>query len=102
MFDINELKAKKVDELQVIAKNLNIKKKSQQKKMELIYSILDHQADNSAMQKNENRKEAADTDAKKPSPKRENKNPYEVKAGKAQKKQQRQPVNTEEKKTRQK
>ena len=26
MFDINELKAKKVDELQVIAKNLNIKK----------------------------------------------------------------------------
>ena len=99
MFDINELKAKKVDELQVIAKNLNIKKISQQKKMELIYSILDHQADNSAMQKNENPKAAADTDAKKPSPKRENKNPDEVKAGKAQNQQQRKPVKAEEKKS---
>lgn len=100
MFDINELKAKKVDELQVIAKNLNIKKISQQKKMELIYSILDHQADNSAMQKNENTKAAADTDAKKkPSPKRENKNPDDVKAGKAQNQQQRKPVKAEEKKS---
>ena len=100
MFDINELKAKKVDELQVIAKNLNIKKISQQKKMELIYSILDHQADNSAMQKNENPKAAADTDAnKKPSPKRENKNPDDVKAGKAQNQQQRKPMKAEEKKS---
>lgn len=99
MFDINELKAKKVDELQVIAKNLNIKKISQQKKMELIYSILDHQADNSAMQKNENTKAAADTDAKKLSPKRENKNADEVKAGKAQNQQQRKPVKAEEKKS---
>lgn len=100
MFDINELKAKKVDELQVIAKNLNIKKISQQKKMELIYSILDHQADNSAMQKNENPKAAADTNAnKKPSPKRENKNPDDVKAGKAQNQQQRKPMKAEEKKS---
>lgn len=100
MFDINELKAKKVDELQVIAKNLNIKKISQQKKMELIYSILDHQADNSAMQKNENSKAAADTNAnKKPSPKRENKNPDDVKAGKAQNQQQRKPMKAEEKKS---
>lgn len=100
MFDINELKAKKVDELQVIAKNLNIKKISQQKKIELIYSILDHQADNSAMQKNENPKAAADTNAnKKPSPKRENKNPDDVKAGKAQNQQQRKPMKAEEKKS---
>jgi len=100
MFDINELKAKKVDELQVIAKNLNIKKISQQKKIELIYSILDHQADNSAMQKNENLKAAADTNAnKKPSPKRENKNPDDVKAGKAQNQQQRKPMKAEEKKS---
>ena len=100
MFDINELKAKKVDELQVIAKNLNIKKISQQKKMELIYSILDHQADNSAMQKNENSKAAADTNAnKKPSPKRENKNPDDVKAGNAQNQQQRKPMKAEEKKS---
>ncbi|MBA5629466.1 transcription termination factor Rho [Moheibacter lacus] len=53
MFDLNELKTKKVDELQEIAGNLDIKKAKQQKKMDLIYSILDHQADNSALQKNE-------------------------------------------------
>ena len=53
MFDLNELKTKKVDELQEIATNLDIKKAKQQKKMDLIYSILDHQADNSAQQKSE-------------------------------------------------
>lgn len=54
MFDLNELKAKKVDELQLIAEDLKIKKVKQQKKMDLIYSILDHQADTSAQQKQEN------------------------------------------------
>jgi len=54
MFDLNELKSKKLDELQEIATNLKIKKVRQLKKMELIYSILDHQADNSAQKKNEN------------------------------------------------
>lgn len=54
MFDLNELKTKKVDELQEIASNLKIKKVKQQKKMDLIYSILDHQADNSAQEKTEN------------------------------------------------
>ena len=54
MFDLNELKTKKVDELQEIATNLDIKKAKQQKKMDLIHSILDHQADNSSQQKNEN------------------------------------------------
>lgn len=53
MFDLNELKTKKVDELQEIASGLKIKKVKQQKKMELIYSILDHQADSSAQQKKE-------------------------------------------------
>ena len=54
MFDINELKSKKLDELQEIAGGLKIKKVKQQKKMDLIYSILDHQADHSAQKKNEN------------------------------------------------
>lgn len=54
MFDLNELKSKKLDELQEIAIGLKLKKVKQQKKMELIYSILDHQADNSAQKKNEN------------------------------------------------
>src|SRR5690606_13248920 len=54
MFDLNELKSKKLDELQEIATGLKLKKVKQQKKMELIYSILDHQADNSAQKKNEN------------------------------------------------
>ena len=53
MFDLNELKTKKVDELQEIATGLKIKKVRQQKKIELIYSILDSQAANSAQQKNE-------------------------------------------------
>src|SRR5690625_7629559 len=52
------------------------------------------------MQKNENLKAAADTNAnKKPSPKRENKNPDDVKAGKAQNQQQRKPMKAEEKKS---
>ncbi len=54
MFDLNDLKSKKLDELQEIATGLKLKKVKQQKKMELIYSILDHQADNSAQKKNEN------------------------------------------------
>ena len=44
MFDVAELKAKKLDELQVIAKSLGLKKVTQIKKQDLIYSILDLQA----------------------------------------------------------
>lgn len=58
MFDINELKSKKLDELQEIAGGLKIKRARQQKKMDLIYSILDHQADHSAQKKNKNTAEA--------------------------------------------
>lgn len=68
MFDLNELKAKKVDELQEIATNLKVKKVKQQKKMELIYSILDHQADNSALLKNE--KETTEITPKRPTVKK--------------------------------
>src|SRR5690606_15976198 len=57
MFNINKLKNKKLDELQSIASDLKIKKVKQQKKMDLIYNILDHQADTSSKNKNENNTE---------------------------------------------
>lgn len=41
MFDLNELKSKKLDELQEIANNLKIKKYKQLKKLELINTILE-------------------------------------------------------------
>jgi transcription termination factor Rho len=46
MFEISELKAKKLPELQDIAKTLNVPKFRTQKKLELVYQILDHQAAN--------------------------------------------------------
>ncbi|MFA7449017.1 MAG: transcription termination factor Rho [Weeksellaceae bacterium] len=58
MFDLNELKTKKVDELQEIATNLKVKKVKQQLKMDLIYSILDQQADVAAKIKQENEEKA--------------------------------------------
>ena len=82
MFDLNELKAKKVDELLEIATNLKIKRAKQQKKMELIYSILDHQADNSAQEKTENEKDG-ENKAKRPrkkfTPQESSNSPKEVK-----------------------
>lgn len=53
MFDLNELKEKKVEDLQQIASDLKIKKVKQQKKMDLIYSILDVQAAHLAQKKQE-------------------------------------------------
>jgi transcription termination factor Rho len=58
MFDLNELKAKKLDELQVIAENLNVKKIKQVKKQDLINSIVEAQTPNPT-------KETADVDASK-------------------------------------
>lgn len=82
MFDLNELKTKKVDELLEIATNLKIKKAKQQKKMDLIYSILDHQADNSAQEKTENEKDG-ENKAKRPrkkfTPQESSNSPKEVK-----------------------
>ncbi|MFO7718989.1 MAG: transcription termination factor Rho [Gillisia sp.] len=48
MFEISELKAKKLPELQDIAKSLNVPKYRTQKKLDLVYQILDHQAANPA------------------------------------------------------
>ncbi len=46
MLDISELKAKKLPELQEIAKNLNVPKYRTLKKLDLVYQILDYQAAN--------------------------------------------------------
>lgn len=46
MFEISDLKAKKLPELQDIAKSLNVPKFRAQKKLDLVYQILDYQAAN--------------------------------------------------------
>jgi len=46
MFEISDLKSKKLPELQEIAKGLNIPKYKTQKKLDLVYQILDVQAAN--------------------------------------------------------
>ncbi len=46
MLEISELKAKKLPELQEIAKNLNVPKFRSLKKLDLVYQILDYQAAN--------------------------------------------------------
>ena len=46
MLEISELKAKKLPELQEIAKNLNVPKFRTLKKLDLVYQILDYQAAN--------------------------------------------------------
>jgi len=65
MFEISQLKAKKLPELQDIAKQLNVPKYRSMKKLDLVYQILDYQAANpSAI------KATTDSDSKpKPEPK---------------------------------
>ena len=67
MFEISQLKEKKLPELQEIAKNLNISKYRSLKKLDLVYKILDYQAANPKAVK------PAEKEARpqKPKPKRE-------------------------------
>lgn len=53
MFEISELKAKTIAELQQIAKSIGLKKISQLKKLDLVYQILDTQAANPTKTKTE-------------------------------------------------
>ena len=53
MFEISELKAKKLPELQEIAKKLNVPKYRSLKKLDLVYQILDVQATNPEVIKKE-------------------------------------------------
>ena len=48
MFDISELKTKKLPELQELAKSLSVPKYRSLKKLDLVYQILDYQAANPA------------------------------------------------------
>ena len=50
MYKLDELNAKKVADLKVIAEELNIKKFDKLKKQDLAYAILDHQAENAKSQ----------------------------------------------------
>jgi transcription termination factor Rho len=64
MFEISQLKEKKLPELQEIAKELNISKYRTLKKLDLVYQILDHQAANPTTP-------SVSKDDKKPRPRRE-------------------------------
>ncbi|WP_179333292.1 transcription termination factor Rho [Winogradskyella costae] len=73
MFEISQLKAKKLPELQEIAKQLNVPKYRTQKKLDLVYQILDYQAANpSAVKANvaTETSPAAKPQQDKPAPKR--------------------------------
>lgn len=90
MFEISELKAKTIAELQQIAKTIGLTKTSQLKKLDLVYQILDLQAANPT--KEETPK------AERPKRKRVSKNPNSSHAGnneKPQIKEERPPVREE-------
>jgi len=53
MFEISELKEKKLPELQEIAETLKMSKYKSLKKLDLVYKILDHQAANPSAVKKE-------------------------------------------------
>jgi len=71
MFEISELKAKKLPELQEIAQKLNVPKYRTLKKLDLVYQILDFQAANPDVVK----KEIVAPAAPSPAPKAEQKKP---------------------------
>ena len=66
MFEISELKAKKLPELQEIAQKLNVPKYRSLKKLDLVYQILDFQAANPDVVKKEITKDAPKEEQKKP------------------------------------
>src|SRR5690606_13691924 len=68
MFEISELKDKKLPELQEIAKELNVPKYRTQKKMDLVYQILDYQAANPKAVKNVIKAEVTSSEEKKAEP----------------------------------
>ena len=66
MFEISELKAKKLPELQEIAQKLKVPKYRSLKKLDLVYQILDFQASNPDALKNEVKKETPSDNQSKP------------------------------------
>ena len=69
MFEISDLKAKKLPELQEIAKSLNVPKFKSMKKLDLVYQILDVQATNPKAVIQETKSESQENGT--PKPKRE-------------------------------
>ncbi|MBV7441661.1 transcription termination factor Rho [Weeksellaceae bacterium TAE3-ERU29] len=74
MFDLNELKSKKVMELREIAKNMKIKGYQSSKKQDLIYSILDQQAAEAASAKTQKTEKKEDNKTEKPAKNNKNNN----------------------------
>ena len=70
MFEISELKAKKLPELQEIAKSLNVPKFRSLKKLDLVYQILDYQAANPTKTKEALQEEKAEEKKTEDKPKR--------------------------------
>ena len=70
MFEIAQLKEKKLPELQEIAKQLNISKFRSLKKLDLVYKILDHQAANPVVEQSKP-KENTEKRERKPRQRRE-------------------------------
>lgn len=68
MFDISELKEKKLSELQELAQNLGLKKFKTLKKEELIYHIIDFQAENPVVKQPETSQKEKAPQKKKPTP----------------------------------
>ncbi len=68
MFEISELKDKKLPELQEIAKELDVPKYRTQKKLDLVYQILDYQAANPKAVKAVLKSEEPSSETKKPEP----------------------------------
>ncbi|WP_338733215.1 transcription termination factor Rho [Mangrovimonas cancribranchiae] len=70
MFEISQLKAKKLPELQEIAKQLNVSKYRSLKKLDLVYKILDYQAANpqevSSVAKQDTKEQETSTPKKQP------------------------------------
>ncbi|MBT8252352.1 MAG: transcription termination factor Rho [Flavobacteriaceae bacterium] len=71
MFEISQLKEKKLPELQEIAKQLKISKYRSMKKLDLVYQILDHQAANPGQVVTSN----SDPKEEKPKPERQQRRP---------------------------
>ena len=71
MFEISQLKAKKLPELQDIAKQLSVPKYRSLKKLDLVYQILDHQAANpEAFKANVEKETKPESNQRKPQQKR--------------------------------
>ncbi|MDN6310875.1 MAG: transcription termination factor Rho [Flavobacteriaceae bacterium] len=86
MLEINELKAKKLPELQDIAKELEVPKFKSLKKLDLIYQILDYQASNPEKVKsvvnNDQNKPKEDSSQPAPAPKPKKEEPKRVRVSK--------------------